>query len=262
MLKILFTSPIYFIRRCCTKLNFYLLTLSYLKFKKNHIFNINIDDLNFKMSFADYKLSGSIVERIQGIREPETTSIIRSTVKEGAKVLEIGGCYGYFTTIMSKCTRENGEVVSLEGLPNNYKILTENIQLNSLNNVKCYNYFISSTEKFIYFNRKAKDPYKDIKNMQNNKMDDKQEKVECIKLNEFLKQINFEPTHIFMDIEGFEVDALEHLFNSDFLNNKPQIVFEIHKRFYKNKNVYPELVKKLSEKGYKIREIAGNCLAY
>ena len=72
------------------------------RIKKNYVIDIKVDDLNFKMSFLNYDLSDrGITERINGIREPNTVTAIKSLVKNNSKVLVLGACYGYFTNIMS-----------------------------------------------------------------------------------------------------------------------------------------------------------------
>lgn len=230
---------------------------------KNKIFDIKVNDINFKMSFNNYKIDGAIIERIEGRREPETTAIIRSTVKEGSKVLELGGCYGYFTCIISKSVGNNGKVVSIEGLPNNYDILKNNIVLNQLNNVSCYNFFVASNKKAtMTFDKNATNPYKGISELKKNEQLNNGVSVPIKNLGIFLGEINFEPTHIFIDIEGFEIDAIEHLIKYLKLNNKPQILFEIHKNFYEEGRDHNYIIDSLQNLGYKTRLIADNCLAY
>ena len=69
------------------------------RINKNYISDIKVDDLNFKMSFLNYDLSDlGITERINGIREPNTVTAIKSLVKNNSKVLVLGACYGYFTS--------------------------------------------------------------------------------------------------------------------------------------------------------------------
>ena len=103
----------------------------YLKFRNTkigQIFNINVEGINFKMQFRDYPISAFISERIRGVREPETTAILKSLIFPGDKVLEIGGCFGYFTFFMASCLGEYGEVVSIEDdTPSCFEILKENI---------------------------------------------------------------------------------------------------------------------------------------
>ena len=62
------------------------------KLKKNYIHSIKVDDLKFKLTFLNYELNNAIVQRIEGKREPSTVSAIRSLIKKGNKVLELGSC--------------------------------------------------------------------------------------------------------------------------------------------------------------------------
>ena len=67
-----------------------------LRLKKNYIHKIKIDEFLFQMTFLDYPLDKAIIERIEGLREPNTISLIKALVMPNSKVLELGGCYGYF----------------------------------------------------------------------------------------------------------------------------------------------------------------------
>lgn len=238
------------------------------RLKKDYIHQIKVDNDFFALSFSNYSLDRGITERIQGCREPNTVSAIRSLVKKGNKVLELGACYGYFTYLMSTCTGSQGKVVSIEGLPNNFKILKNNINLNKCSNVSIYNYFISNNENsdLIAFNKKSTAPYSDVENflLKNNLSNKKDyEFVETIKISSFLEKINFYPDNIFMDIEGFEVDVIEDLYEKKFFFKKPIIVFEIHNSIYKkNKNL--NYLKLLLNKNYDCREDSGNliCIPY
>src|SRR6267143_348058 len=123
----------------------------YAKFGPDHIFDIKVDDLSIKLTFLDRPIGNAMVERIQGRREPTTVTAIRALVKPGSKVLELGGCYGYFTYIMASCAGPEGKVVSIEGTPNNYRILQRNIELNNLKNVAVYNLFITDKADHITY---------------------------------------------------------------------------------------------------------------
>ena len=211
------------------------------RINRNYICDIKVDDLNFKMSFLNYDLTDlGITERVNGIREPNTVTAIKSLVKNNSKVLVLGACYGYFTNIISKMCGQNGMVVSIEGLPQNYNILVNNIKLNNLNNVRTYNLFV--TNKSIYnnemrFKKNSTNPYYEIEKLNSNFLEDIKsdyDVVPVVKLSNFLNRINFNPDIIFMDIEGFEVDVIEDLNENYFHKNKPNIVFEIHQYFYKN----------------------------
>ncbi len=236
------------------------------KLKRNYIHSIKVDDLKFKLTFLNYDMNDAINQRIEGVREPSTVSAIRSLVKKNNNILELGSCYGYFTNIMAHCTGKNGKVVGIEGLPNNYNILKKNIELNNLKNVSIYNYFLSNrnVESKIYFKKLVDNPYDGMNEFIKGK-NDKLKKgeyisVKVIRLSNFLKKIKFRPDHIFMDIEGFEVDVIEDLVkNYISTKNKPTILFEIHNPRYKAKKNLTYL-KLLLSKRYNYIEDNGNLI--
>jgi FkbM family methyltransferase len=237
-----------------------------IKLKKNYIHSIKVDDLKFKLTFLNYELDNAIIQRIEGQREPSTVSAIRSLVKKGSCVLELGSCYGYFTNIMSQSVGKKGKVVGIEGLPSNFNILAKNIKLNKLENVSIYNKFLSnnSSKTYIQFEKTIKSPYDGINSfLQNKKKNLSKSNYDFVaveRLSTFLKKIRFKPDHIFMDIEGFEVDVIEDLVNN-YINriNKPTILFEIHNPFYKRKKNLNYL-KHLLSKTYEYIEDSGNLI--
>ena len=227
---------------------------------KNYITDIKVDDINFKMSFLSYDLGDvGITERINGVREPNTVTAIKSLVKNNSKVLVLGACYGYFTNIMSKMCGQNGMVVSIEGLPQNYNILVNNIKLNNLNNVRTYNFFVTNkliNNNEMRFKKNSTNPYYEIEKLNSNFLEDIKndyDVVPVVKLSNFLNQINFNPDVIFMDIEGFEVDVIEDLNENYFHKNKPNIVFEVHEYFYKNNKNLEYLKLILQSANYNMR---------
>jgi FkbM family methyltransferase len=206
----------------------------YSKYPPGHIFHITVDDMRFRMTFRDYKLDYPIVERIEGVREPVTTGIIKALVHPGARVLELGGCYGYFTAIMALCAGESGRVVSVEGTPNNFRILSENMALNGFKNVQIYNAFISAEARQVHFYDHETHPYNAIRRIQSHEgPTEGMTGVKAIKVTEFLRDINFIPDYVFMDIEGFERDVFADFAATRYLEkHRPVIVFEIHPAYY------------------------------
>ena len=179
--------------------------------------------------------------------------------------MELGGCYGYFTAIMSKCAGPDGKVVSIEGTPNNYKILKENIRINNLNNVDAYNFFITSKSDKVYFSPDDKHPYNVIKRLeeQENKPSENQISVPVRRLSLFLKEIHFSLNYLFMDIEGFEVEVFEDFSEGGYLkSNRPLIVFEIHPQFYKGTKDLNFILDVLETNNYYYRKIAGNLACF
>lgn len=230
-------------------------------YKEDHIFDISVGDLKFKMSFGDYPIKDFIVERILGIREPETTAIIKSIVQAGDNILELGGCYGYFTLIMAACMGKTGKLVSVEGTPNNFKILQGNIKLNGLQDrVTCKQVFLGKPGMYVYFDPDDRDPYAAIKKMDNGSKNEAYFRTPCVDLCGFLHDLDFVPDKIFMDIEGFEVSAIESLTKSLLKLQKPTIVFAIHEAFYTQGKGLNYLKGLLSGCGYGFRMVDDNLI--
>ncbi|TBR15797.1 FkbM family methyltransferase [bacterium] len=235
----------------------------YSGFKPNHVFNISVDDISFKMTFKDYKLDFTIIERIEGRREPNTTVLIKALVTKGKNVLQIGGCYGYFANIMSCCAGDKGKVVSIEGTPNNFEILSENIKMNNLTNVRAYKFFVGSGNENIYFDKNERNPYKAIDRFKGRIFPKEMIAVPVSKLTDFLKEIDYHPDIIFMDIEGFEMDVFEDFYAQGYLKKeKPVIVFELHPLSYTKGRDLDFIRNFLAENNYYTRQSETNLICF
>lgn len=236
-----------------------------LKNYPDKIYNISVDDVNFRMSFGNQKIGETILQRINGVREIDTTAIIKSILRPGNKVLHLGSSYGYFAMLMSDSVGPSGKVICIEGLPNYFKILESNISKNSFKNINCFNYFIGSKSDTIAFGLDDTSPYKSIDEYQSGldiKNVEKKILVKVINIADFINEIAFVPSHIFMDIEGFEVDALEQLSKHFLKNYSPTIIFEFHEYLYNNDKGLKYLRKLLASNNYITRKIGSNIIAF
>jgi FkbM family methyltransferase len=236
----------------------------YAKFGPDHVFDIKVDDLSLRMTFLDHKIGRGIIQRIQGRREPTTVSIIRSLVRPGSKVLELGGCYGYFTYIMATCAGDEGKIVSIEGTPNNFKVLWRNIELNNLKTVFAYNLFITDKADRVSFGADEEHPYGAIDRLLNERdnRDPTTVTVPTIRLSSFLEKIEFDPDYVFMDIEGFEIEVFKDFSAHYFSRNRPVIVFEIHESLYKGQADLDFIKEILLKHHYYYRRDGSNLLCF
>lgn len=231
----------------------------------NKIYDITVDDVTMKLDFGNIPISKPIWQRIEGLREPETTAIIRTLLRPGDRVLELGSCYGYFSLLMSASVGSTGRVLGVEGLPEYFKILTRNVERNQPNNIELINAFVGSKQTSIDFQMGVFSPYKSISQYNAGKtLDNSVRKVTvpCINLHNLLIEKNYQPTHIFMDIEGFEVEAIEQLSEVYLKNHNPIIVFEHHEKFYDEGKGIGYLTSLLAECGYITRRVYGNIIAF
>jgi FkbM family methyltransferase len=236
----------------------------YSKYGPEHIFDITVDDLSLKMTFLGRDIGNAIMERIQGRREPTTVSVIRALVKPGSKVLELGGCYGYFTYIMASCAGAEGQVVSIEGTPNNYRILTRNIELNNLKNVSAYNLFITEKANHVTYASNDDGPYQAIDRLLKVSENGTSANitVPAVRLSSFLNDIGFHPDYVFMDIEGFEIDVFKDFDHRYLSTHRPAVVFEIHKQFYQGGDNLDLIKEILTRHNYYYRKDGDNLLCF
>lgn len=231
----------------------------------NKVYNIDIDDINIHLDFGDLPISKAIWQRIEGVREPETTAIIRSLLRPGDKVLELGSCFGYFTLLMSASVGEKGKVLGIEGFPKYFEILSRNMIRNNANNVELLNAFIGSKKDFVNFEDGAVSPYGGINTYNTGKQAQASNgniSVQCIHLEKVLNQKDYHPSHIFMDIEGFEVEAIEQLSANYLVEYNPTLIFEHHEKFYDAKKGLEYIRHLLKACNYNMRKVYGNVIAF
>ena len=161
--------------------------------------------------------------------------------------------------LMANAVTKTGKVVSIEGHPEYFEILTKNIKRNSFLNVSCYNHFISSRGQTVELTSENSFFTKAMGGTdQDNKMS-----VTCISIREFLNDIEFSPDYIFMDIEGFEVDVIQQLGRKS-LGHKasPTLIFEHHQHNYSDAKNLKYIRDTLEQFGYITRKIYGNIIAF
>lgn len=75
-----------------------------------------------------------------GIREPFMTMRMQGILKEGDIVVDIGANIGYYALLECRGVGENGHVYAIEPVPENYDLLSTNIQLNGYSNIIAHRY--------------------------------------------------------------------------------------------------------------------------
>lgn len=238
----------------------------YRPYEENHVFEIQSDDFHFQMSFLDYPLDPAIVQRIEARREPETVAVIKALVRRGDRVLELGGAYGYFTSIMALCTGSEGRVVSIEGTPNNFRILKGNIERNGFRQVDLHNVFLTeSGEGSVDFDDEERDFYSAKERMggANGAAPRRKVSVPAVRLSSLLSKINYKPQRLFVDLEGFEVAVFEDLKRAGVLEScRPSILFETHEPLYAPGKGLDYIRDLLSSCGYYCRGLSGNWMCH
>ncbi len=203
------------------------------------VYKVQITGLKrFFLTLGGADLCSPLVERIKGVREPETTEIFKAAVAPGDVVLEGGACYGYMTMQLSQLVGSEGKVIALEPSEPHRLLLEWTIQRNQRGNVEVRDEFLTGHQVFMVDRPIAKKPRT---------------------LARILKCIGVKPDVIFLDIESYELPMLwKALSNDIFKDYRPTIIFQPHYSLYEQrypKESFEKLWKAMTVFGYEMHRL-------
>jgi len=108
----------------------------YLGIKRNHI-HVH----GCKLILDPY--DSSLGLHINNYYEPGETKCYKENINKGDTIIEIGANIGFFTTLFSTLVGKTGKVYAFEPSPDAFRILSQNITLNKINNVVLINKAVS-----------------------------------------------------------------------------------------------------------------------
>jgi len=79
--------------------------------------------------------------------EKQSTDIIKSLVKYGWVVFDVGANIGYYSVIMSKLVGDNGKVLCFEPTKHYREVLENNIEINNLSNIEVFSFGLSNRKQ-------------------------------------------------------------------------------------------------------------------
>ena len=188
---------------------------------------------NFRM-YLDLEDNGiSRTLAIAGSREEDQIAILKRELRNGMTVVDIGSNVGYYPLLASTLVGGTGKIYSAEPSPQNFELLSKNIELNSLSDmIHALPIGISnSTGKAIFYlhqqaNLHTLNPkkYHDFKESVH--FDELQ--IDVVAIADFMR--DKEPIDLIrMDIEGHEVEVLESLSMAVSEDGaSPIVLFENH----------------------------------
>jgi FkbM family methyltransferase len=81
--------------------------------------------------FWEPRVKGSLLGiPFEGDFEPSETALLRSLVRNGDTVLDIGANFGWYTTLFARLAGERGRVIAFEPVPPTFRELVRNLALN------------------------------------------------------------------------------------------------------------------------------------
>lgn len=188
--------------------------------------------------------------------EPLTTKILTNFIEDGWTIMDIGSNIGYYTLLESTFVKEQGNVIAIEPVPQNFAYLVKNVNVNRANNVKCLNLAISNEEGKI---KMIQSPYSNwckiiteetLKTSKNEKTDIIN--VPTTTIDNLVKRLELKRVDLLrMDIEGYEEHAIRGA-KSTINKYHPKILMEIHTKILGKKGTV-KLLEYLKNEGYKIK---------
>jgi FkbM family methyltransferase len=202
-------------------------------------------DIRFRMkrlisgSSAQVKVQGSIMELdlrdngiskellLDGVRERESTELLKGIVREGDVVVDIGSNIGYYALMESILVGHPGMVYAIEPVRRNFISLTKNISLNGYKNIKAYQLAIGDKQEKVDMNISKKCNWNTIIKTDKIELTGITETVEVTKLDKFLSILR-KPNFVRMDVEGYEINILKGMNRTLKLRTLKNIFIEFH----------------------------------
>ena len=180
-----------------------------------HYFDIQ----NSKM-LLDLKDKGISRElAINKIHEAQSTEFLKSLLKKGDVVIDIGANIGYYVLIESKIVGKKGKIFAIEPSKRNFEFLTKNIKLNNVRNVKAFNFAVGDKDGYVEFIETQQSNRSYVSLLSGEDIAAKKYKVKMRSVDSFVKENEIKKVSLIrMDIEGFEAYALKGM--QDILKKK------------------------------------------
>lgn len=161
---------------------------------------------------------------IFGTYEREVVHSLCEIVQPGSSVVQAGAHIGYFTLLLAKLVGPKGKVIAFEPVPENFRVLAENVEMNGCRNVVLEKRAVAATSGFANLRMNDHDRLTYTASLLRGgpALD-----VEAISLDDYISHLD-QPIHfVMMDVEGAEADVLEGMRNT-LRRDLPKLLIELH----------------------------------
>ncbi len=189
--------------------------------------------------------------------EPFETNVLKSHLKPGMSVLDIGANIGHYTLVASRIVGAKGSVYSFEPVPVHFEDLNENLKLNGLSNVKTFNAALSDQDGELTIYEDANNPGGHSAALSNTEKRGTARKVKACKLDTFAEEFDgeFRPHLMKIDTQGSEYRIVMGGYKT-IKKHRPIILFEFWPYGMKNCGCSAmELLGALGAIGYKFHTV-------
>jgi len=183
--------------------------------------------------------------RLHATREAISVEIVKNLVHKGDIVLEAGANIGYYAILESKLVGKKGSVYAVEPIRENFELLTKNIALNKLRNVKPYHLAFNDRDTELEINIGSEGNLHTPRAISNRL---RVERVKSVSIDSFFKNKK-KPIFMRMDIEGYEDVVLSGAEKT--LDSLEVIFVELHFPLIEKEKMI-KLLKNLKSKNFEV----------
>lgn len=201
-----------------------------------------------------YKTFGSSKKVFAYDAEKEEVSLVYNFLQKGDVFIDIGAHIGYFTVTAAAKVGDTGQVHAFEPTPKTYEKLTENVQINTLKNVKCNNIGLSDEPGVLSLNTDPQnEAYNSIGKIAKEGVVSVQ--INTVKLDDYAEQHELigKIAFIKIDVEGWETNVFKGASKVLSAQEAPVIMLEFS---YANQiaagSSCQELANSLTQFGYRL----------
>jgi FkbM family methyltransferase len=161
---------------------------------------------------------------IVGRWEPINQIVFSNIIKPDQIVYDLGSNNGLHSLLFSKLVGPNGKVIAFEPLDTNVSEIKQNIRLNGITNIEIVPKAVSNKSGEISFLLGQHDKQGSLVGI--GRESQNSIKIQCISIDDYIRDTNQNPDFIKIDVEGAESMVLEGA--SELLKNKPKLFIELH----------------------------------
>ncbi len=186
-----------------------------------------------------------------GTYEHEVVKTLLNLVQEKWLALDIGAHIGYFALLLSKLVGPQGKVIAFEPVPDNFRALEENVEMNRCSNVQLENCAVSSAPGNVTMRSNDANHLSYTASMFHG---EPVAEVGAIRLDDYSATLSKPVQLVMMDVEGAELsilDGAERLLRRD----SPILLIELHETGEEGR-VHP-VIERLHSLNYSVHFIDG-----
>jgi FkbM family methyltransferase len=193
------------------------------------------------------------------VHEPAATAALRSLIRPGSRVLDIGANIGYYALLESRIVGPEGKILAVEPSPTNACLLRRNVELNSAENVAVFECAVGAQDGVGSLHLSS---HSNLNSMiRNPELDHTSSVAVALRsVDSIVDETGINPDLVRMDIEGYETEALAGM-AATLDRQRPHLVIELHPQIC-GPAAIEALLRDISARGYRLRCIVDRSRDY